>query len=96
LHWWSYQFTDTTVLRLIQDTTAKGLYRSNHTYRDGQGKLIPKPESEWVFSPVEPIVPEALKECNDALGARKAQRPLGPCQPFPFRCFGSNHLIPRD
>src|ERR1017187_7894881 len=73
------KFSDTTVLRLLQDTTAKGLYRSNHTYRDGTGKLIPKPEAEWVFSPVEPIVSEALwKECNDALDARKAQRPLGP------------------
>ena len=73
------KFTDTTVLRLIQDATAKGLYRSNHTYRDGKGKLLPKPEAEWVFSPVEPIVSEALwKECNDALDARKAQRPLGP------------------
>jgi len=72
------KFTDTTVLRLIQDTTAKGLYRSNHTYRDGKGKLVPKPEAEWVFSPVTPIVSEALwKECNDALDARKAQRPLG-------------------
>jgi site-specific DNA recombinase len=72
------KFTDTTVARLIQDTTAKGLYRSNHTYRDGTGKLIPKPESEWVFSPVTPIVSEDLwKECNDALDARKAQRPLG-------------------
>ncbi len=73
------KFTDTTVLRLLQDTTAKGLYRSNHTYRDGTGKLIPKPESEWVFSPVTPIVSEDLwKECNDAMDARKANRPLGP------------------
>lgn len=72
------KFTDTTVLRLLQDTTAKGLYRSNHTYRDDKGKLIPKPESEWVFTPVEPIVSGDLwKECNDALDARKAQRPLG-------------------
>ena len=73
------KFTDTTVMRLLQDTTAKGLYRSNHTYRDGAGKLLPKPESEWVFTPVEPIVSEVLwKECNDALDARKAGRPLGP------------------
>src|ERR1039457_3270772 len=73
------EFADTTILRLIQDTTAKGLYRSNHTYRDGKGKLLAKPKSEWVFTPVEPIVSEALwKECNDALEARKAQRPLGP------------------
>ena len=73
------KFSDTTVLRLLQDTTAKGLYRSNHTYRNGSGKLLPKPETEWNFSPVEPIVSvELWKECNDAMDARKAQRPLGP------------------
>lgn len=72
------KFTDTTVLRLLQDTTAKGQYRSNHTYRDGKGKLTLKPESEWVYTPVEPIVSAELwKECNDALGARKANKPLG-------------------
>jgi site-specific DNA recombinase len=73
------QFTDSTVLRLLQDTTAKGLYRSNHTYRDGNGKLLPKPECEWVFTPVEPIVSEKLwNECNNALETRRAQKPLGP------------------
>ncbi|MFM2293625.1 MAG: hypothetical protein RLZZ350_38 [Verrucomicrobiota bacterium] len=72
------KFTDTTVVRLLQDTTANGLYRANHTYRDGAGKLLPKPEAEWVFTKVEPIVPADLwKECNDALDARKANRPLG-------------------
>jgi len=73
------KFTDTTVARLLQDTTAKGQYRSNHTYRNEAGKLLPKPESEWVFTPVEPIVSEALwNECNEALAARKADRPIGP------------------
>jgi len=72
------EFTDTTVVRLLQDTTGKGLYRSNHTFRDESGKLNMKPDSEWVYSPVEPIVSEELwKECNDALDARKEQRPLG-------------------
>lgn len=73
------QFTDTTVLRLIQDATAKGLYRSNHTYRDGKGKLIAKPESEWVFTPVDAIVPEELwSQCNKILEDRKDKRPQGP------------------
>ena len=72
------EFTDTTVLRLIQDTTAKGLYRSNHTSRDGKGKLNAKPEAEWVFTPVTPIVSQELwKECNDALDKRRADRPQG-------------------
>ncbi|HEX7576456.1 MAG TPA: recombinase family protein, partial [Verrucomicrobiae bacterium] len=39
-------FTDSTVLRLIQDTTAKGLYRSNHTYKDGKGKAGELGENE--------------------------------------------------
>lgn len=72
-------FTDTTVMRLLQDTTAKGVYRANHTYRDGAGKLHLKPESEWIYTKVEPIISADLwKECNDALDARKAAKPLGP------------------
>jgi len=79
------RFTDTTVVRLIQDPTAKGVYRANHTYRDGKGKLIPKPESEWVLSPVEPIVSEDLwKQCNNLLQERKDKRPLGPKPTHPF------------
>jgi len=78
-------FTDTTVVRLIQDPTAKGMYRANHSYRDGDGKLIAKPESEWVFTPVEPIVPEALwKQCNDLLRDREGKRPPGPKPTHPF------------
>ncbi|HXT39008.1 MAG TPA: recombinase family protein [Candidatus Angelobacter sp.] len=72
-------FTDTTVVRLLQDTTAKGFYRANHTYRDDKGKLLAKPESEWVFTPVEPIVSEDLwRQCNDLLDERKGKRPPGP------------------
>ena len=73
------RFTDTTVVRLLQDQTAKGFYRSNHTHRDGKGKLIAKPESEWVFTPTDAIVSEALwNECNNALLARKNGKPVGP------------------
>jgi site-specific DNA recombinase len=74
------RFTDTTVERLLQDTTAKGIYRANHTYRDGKGKLHVKPESEWVLTPVEAIVSEELwNQCNALHTERKANRqPLGP------------------
>jgi site-specific DNA recombinase len=72
-------FTDTTVVRLLQDTSAKGLYRANHTYRDAKGKLIAKPESDWVYTPVAAIVSEELwKQCNDLLDDRKGKRPHGP------------------
>lgn len=72
-------FTDTTVVRLIQDTTAKGQYRANHTYRDGRGKLLFKPESDWIFTPVPPIIPEELwNRCNAILEKRKDGKPLGP------------------
>jgi site-specific DNA recombinase len=72
------KFTDTTVVRLIEDATAKGLYRANHTYRDGKGKLHAKPESEWIHTPVEPIVSKELwGQCNALLEQRKGQRQLG-------------------
>ncbi len=78
-------FTDTTVVRLIQDPTAKGLYRANHTYRNGDGKLLFKPESDWVHTKVEAIVTEELwKRCNDMLSAFKAAHPLGPKPVHPF------------
>jgi site-specific DNA recombinase len=73
------KFTDTTVVRLLQDTTAKGFYRSNHTYRDGKGKLIQKPESEWVLTPVEPLVSTELwQHCNALLAPRPGKIALGP------------------
>jgi site-specific DNA recombinase len=74
------RFTDTTVERLLRDPTAKGVYRANHTYRDGKGKLHVKPESEWVLTSVEAIVSEELwNQCNMLHTERKAtKQPLGP------------------
>jgi len=74
-------FTDTTVVRLIGDTTAKGIYRSNHTYRDENGKLHLRPESEWVHTPVEPIVSvELWDQCNALLAPNPNRLTLG-CKP---------------
>ncbi len=79
------RFTDTTVTRLIQDTTAKGTYRSNHTFRNGKGKLLAKPEAEWVSSPVEAIVTEELwQQCNTIMAGREDKRPQGPKPVHPF------------
>lgn len=59
-------FTDTTVDRLLRDPTAKGIYRQNYTRTSDSSKAWElKPESEWVLTPVEPIVEAALWEsCN--------------------------------
>jgi len=79
------RFTDTTVVRLLQDATAKGVYRANHTFRDDKGKLVAKPESDWVLTPVEAIVSEELwTQCNRLLERRKDMPQLGP---KPVRLF---------
>lgn len=67
------KFTHTTVRRLLQDPTAKGLHRRNYTRATESGKAWErKPEDEWVFSEVEAIVDPALwDECNALLDERK-------------------------
>ncbi len=72
------KFTDTTIVRLIQDTTAKGFYRANHTYRDSKGKLHLKPESEWVHTPVDPVVSEEIWDQCNALLEQKNPNRMGP------------------
>ncbi|MCU1295699.1 MAG: Site-specific recombinase, partial [Bryobacterales bacterium] len=68
------KWTDTSIDRLIRDTTAKGIYRANYTERiDGNSYKI-KPEHEWVLSEVEPIITDELwNRCNDLLEGRKTR-----------------------
>ncbi|HYE33232.1 MAG TPA: recombinase family protein [Methylomirabilota bacterium] len=72
-------FSDTTVGRLIQDTTAKGIHRANYTKRvAGDRPWALKPEHEWVLNPCEPLISEELwQQCNDLLESRRVtgQRP---------------------
>jgi site-specific DNA recombinase len=70
------KFSDTTVDRLLRDTTAKGIYRQNYTRTNDRTKSWElKPESEWVQTPVEAVVPEELwGRCNLILDEQRDGR----------------------
>lgn len=69
-------FADTSVDRLLRDTIAKGLRRANYTKStDNTKQWKLKPESEWIYTHVEPIVSEELwDECNNFLDAQRNSR----------------------
>ncbi|HLP32163.1 MAG TPA: recombinase family protein [Bacteroidia bacterium] len=68
------KFTDTTVGRLLRDTSAIGIRRANYTKSLGEGKKwVMKPESEWVTSTCPAIVDEDLwNECNAILDQQES------------------------
>lgn len=67
-------FSDTTVTRLLEDPTAKGLHRANYTKTSDRNRSWQlKPESEWVYTSVEPIISEALwDECARLVATQRA------------------------
>jgi len=69
-------FSYSTIRRLLRDPTAKGVRRANYTKagKTGNGAEL-KPESEWIWLPVEPIVSEELwEECNRILDEQEKRR----------------------
>jgi site-specific DNA recombinase len=80
------EFSAMSIEELIRDPTPKGLHRANHsTQRNGRYEA--KPEHEWIYVPVEPIVSEDLWEaCNRTLMSRKSGAPFP--GPRPEHLFG--------
>ena len=63
------KFSDTTVQRLLSDSSAKGLRRANYTQSQGNGKNWKlKSKEDWVFTQIEPIVSEDLwNQCQNLI-----------------------------
>lgn len=72
------EFTDTSVKRLLKNSTAKGIHLANYTtMRNGVWET--KPQSEWIFTSCPAIVsPELWDECNRILDEQTKKRPPGP------------------
>ena len=62
------KWSDTTITRLLRDSTAIGVHRANYTRSQGRGKrALVKPESEWVLRDVPAIISQATWERANAL-----------------------------
>jgi site-specific DNA recombinase len=66
--------SDTTIGRLIQDETAKGVHRANYTSTtDNTRGWNLKPESEWVWTEVPALISVELWDSCNAVMARRKQ-----------------------
>jgi site-specific DNA recombinase len=97
-------FSDTTVDRLLRDSTAKGVRRTNYTVSDDTSKAWKlKPESEWIFHEVDPIVSvELWDEVNAILdgqrvaGKRQTRRVAHLFAGYTFCECGSKMYVPSN
>jgi site-specific DNA recombinase len=69
-------WSDSSVRWQLKETSAKGIYRRNYTTSSPSGKGVRyKPESDFVFVEVPPLVsPELWDRCNALLEARYKSR----------------------
>ncbi len=75
------KFSDTTVMRLIQDPASKGIRIANYTKSLGEKKhWKTKNEKDWIQIPCPAIVSEDLwKKCNEIMEAlHKPRKKTGP------------------
>lgn len=73
-------FTDTTIDRLLKDSTAKGIRVANYTKSLGEGRnWVKKPESDWIKLPCPAVVDEITwNDCNTILSTQHKKRKVGP------------------
>jgi len=93
------KFGYTTVRRLLQDPTAKGIHRTNYTKNAGNGAVALKPEHDWILHEVPAIIsPECGTSATPylmpgkAAGRRSASAlcissPASPFVPVAKRCI---------
>jgi site-specific DNA recombinase len=98
------KFGAETVGRLLQDPTAKGTHRTNYTKRtDDDTAWEYKPESEWVYTPVEPLVSEEIwNQCNRLLApasktnGKRAKRAVHLFAGLVFCSCGNKMYVPAN
>ena len=99
------KFSASTIGRLMQDPTAKGLHRTNYMKRTDDGSWVLKPESEWIYAEVEPLVSEKLwNRCNKLLAnsnsvnhiARPTKRTVHLFAGLAFCTCGEKMYVPRN